>query len=99
MAWVIAAVLFAIAAFELMAARRAYKKLNSLSEYIQFLIFQPKVYEDHRKKFLDFVSKNQNLSISDQASAAYRSIDEMAAKMEETNAILANVKSRGTAPN
>ena len=96
MAWALVAVLLAFSIFQFSAARRAYWKLNALNEYVQFLIFQPQVYEDHRKKFLAFVSQNTSSSISDQAMASYQAIDDMAAKLENTDALLSNVKSRGT---
>lgn len=91
--WVLV-VLAVIAIWQLITIRSAYRKLSTLNEYVQFLLFNPQIYEDHREKFLVFVSENSGMSISNQAMASYRAIVDMAAKLED-KILLANVKSRG----
>ena len=93
--WILVAVLLIVAIQQFSASRSAYRKLNTLNEYVQFLLFHPEVYEDHRKKFLAFVSENSGRSMQDQAMASYRTIEDVAAKLEEA-IVLANVKSRGS---
>lgn len=93
MIWILGAVLAIIAILQFLASRAAYRKLNTLNEYVQFLLFHPQVYEDHRAKFLSFVSKNSNMSISDQTMASYRAIEDMAVKLED-KILLSNVISR-----
>jgi hypothetical protein len=77
--WILIAVLFIVAIQQFSASRSAYRKLNTLNEYVQFLLFHPEVYDDHRKKFLTFVSENSGRSIPGQAMASYRAIDDVAA--------------------
>ena len=93
MPWILAAVLAAAALLELNAARSAYRKLNAVNEYVQFLFFQPKVYNDHREKFLSFVCQSGEGDVSDQAMASYQAVDDMALALED-KILLANVISR-----
>lgn len=94
--WIIlVAVLLIVAIWQFSASRRTYRKLNTLNEYIQFLLLHLEVYEDHRAKFFAFVSEHSKLNISDQAMASYRAIEDMAIKLEG-EILLANVASRGS---
>ncbi|MBI3807280.1 MAG: hypothetical protein HY281_07165 [Nitrospirae bacterium] len=93
MIWTLVAVFAAVALFEFNAARQAYRKLNALNEYVQFLLFQPKVYKDHQEKFLLFVSQNRKKDVSDQAMASYQAIEQMVHALQD-EILLANVKSR-----
>lgn len=95
MIWILVVILAIAAIWQFSASRAAYRKLNTLNEYVQFLLFHPQVYEDHRAKFLSFVSENSNMSVSDQAMASYRAIEDIAVKLED-KILLSNVKSRGS---
>ncbi len=93
MAWILAAVFAVLAAFELYTARSACRKLNTLNEYVQFLLFQPKVYNDHRDKFLSFLSQMDKTDVGAQAMASYQAVENMALALED-KILLANVLSR-----
>ena len=90
---VVVVALAAFALFELNAARAAYKKLNVLNEYTQFLLFHPEVYANHREKFIAFVSETRGAGVSQQAMATYQSVENMAGEVHEAT-LLANVMSR-----
>lgn len=93
LSWIFVGI-FAIIAFQqFSAAKSAYQKLNILNEYLQFLLFQPKVYSDHREKFLGFVAEKASASVSDQAMASYQAIENMAAQIYGS-VLIANVQSR-----
>jgi hypothetical protein len=95
MIWILVVVLAIVAIWQFSASRAAYRKLNTLNEYVQFLFFHSQVYEDHRAKFLSFVSENSNMSVSDQAMASYRAIEDIAVKLGG-EVLISNVKSRGS---
>lgn len=95
MLWVLVTLLAVVAFWQFSASRSAYRKLNTLNEYVQFLLFQPEVYEDNRQKFLTFVSQNSSRSIADQAMASYQAIESVALQLED-KILLANVKMRGS---
>ena len=99
MSWLIAGFFALVALWQISAARSAYRKLNTLNEYIQFILFQPKVYNDHREKFLGFVAESCTASPPDQAMASYQAIEDMAINLED-KIFVANVVSRshGQAP-
>lgn len=94
LSWFIAGAFALVAISQFSAARSTYRKLNTLNEYIQFLFFQPKVYDDHRAKFLGFVAEKYNASVSDQAMASYQAIENIAIELEN-KILVANVASRG----
>ncbi len=81
MIWILVAVLLLFAIQQFSASRSAYRKLNALNEYVQFLIFHPEVYEDHKKKFLAFASENSGASVINQAMTSYRAIEDIATKL------------------
>lgn len=91
--WVFAGVFAMIAFLQFTAAKSAYRKLNILNEYVQFLLFQPKVYSDHREKFLGFVAEESIASVSDHAMASYQAIENMATQLYD-RVLTANVLSR-----
>jgi hypothetical protein len=91
--WILAGIFAIVAFLQFTAAKSAYQKLNVLNEYIQFLLFQPKVYNDHRDKFLGFVAQRASASVSDQAMASYQAVENMAAQLYD-HVLLANVKMR-----
>jgi len=95
MLWVLVTLLVVVAFWQFSASRSAYRKLNTLNEYVQFLLFQPQVYEDHRQKLLTFASQNSSRSVTDQAMASYQAIENMALQLEG-KILLANVKMRGS---
>lgn len=95
MLWVLITLLAVVAFWQFSASRSAYRKLNTLNEYVQFLLFQPLVYEDHRQKLLTFVSQNSSRSVTDQAMASYQAIENIALQLEG-EILLANVKCRGS---
>lgn len=43
------------------------KRINSLNEFVQFLFFNPAVYNNHRTKFLEFLKKHAAPSLKEQA--------------------------------
>lgn len=92
--WLLSGIFGLVAFWQFSAARSAYRKLNTLNEYVQFLLFQPKVYNDHREKFLGFVAEKSMTSVSDQAMASYQAIEKMAIQLED-KMLMANVASRG----
>ena len=94
MSWLLAGVFVLVALWQFSAARSAYRKLNTLNEYVQFLLFQPEVYNDHREKFLGLVAEKSTASVSDQAMASFEAIENMAIQLED-KILLANVSSRG----
>jgi len=93
MIWILVVILAVVATWQFSASRATYRKLNTLNEYVQFLLFHPQVYEDHRAKFLSFVSETSTMNVSDQAMASYRAIEDMAVELED-KILLSNVKSR-----
>ncbi|MGH8542868.1 MAG: hypothetical protein ACREX3_04365 [Gammaproteobacteria bacterium] len=66
-----------------------------MNEYVQFLLFRPEVYEDHTRKFIAFVSDKSKSTVSDQARAAYRAIEDIATTLEG-EILIANVASRAS---
>ena len=94
LSWLLVGIFALVAFWQFSASRAAYRKLNTLNEYIQFLLFQPKVYNDHREKFLKFVAEKSTASVSDQAMASYEAIENMAIQLED-KILVANVASRG----
>lgn len=91
--WIVAGVLAIVALLQFTAAKSACLKLNTLNEYVQFLLFQPEVYNDHRDKFLGFVAQQSSAAVADQAMASYQAIENMAAQLFD-DALLANIKMR-----
>ena len=92
--WIFTIVFALLALLQFTAAKRAYRKLNILNEYVQFIFFQSKVYNDHRDKFLGFVAENSSSSVTDQAMSSYQAIENMAIQLHD-EIIVANVESRG----
>jgi len=92
--WFIAGAFGLVAFWQFSATRSAYRKLNTLNEYVQFLLFQPNVYNDHSEKFLGFVAEKSNASVSNQAMASYQVIENMAIQLGD-HILVANVASRG----
>lgn len=93
MVWILVVVLAIIAIFEFLASRGAYRKLNALNEYTQFLLFHPEVYKDHKTKFLPILVNNSDLKVNEQAMASYNFIENMAVTLCE-HIFLANVVTR-----
>lgn len=92
--WLLVGAFALIAFFQFFAATSAYKKLNTLNEYVQFLLFHPEVYNNHREKFLRFVADKSTASSSDQTMASYQMIEDIAIQLQ-ASILLANVASRG----
>ncbi len=93
MTWVVVGILAVVVLFEIFALKSAYRKLNSLNEYVQFLLFQPEIYKDHREKFLSLVSQNSKADFSNQAMASYQAIENMALGLKD-KILLSNMKNR-----
>jgi hypothetical protein len=94
MSWLLVGVFALVAVWQFSSARSACRKLNTLNEYVQFLLFQPKLYNDHREKFLGFVAEKSMASVSYQAMASYQAIENMAIQLED-KILVSNVASRG----
>lgn len=78
----IVAALVATVFLQLFAYRHLARKLNSLNEYIQFVLFLPEVYENHRNKFLDFLNDSGIADPMKLTHASWEAIEKMAAILE-----------------
>ena len=93
MAWIISAILLLLLIWSILIARRFAHKLNILNEYTQFLLFHPKVYEDHRKKFGNFLKSLEDKDPTNQAMMSYQVTEWMALQLGD-KILLANVVKR-----
>lgn len=95
MAWTIALILLLLLIWQMSATKRLARKLNSLNEYTQFLLFHPNVYADHRSKFGNFLKSINGKDAANQAMLSYQVIEEMAVQGDGTF-LLANAIKRAT---
>lgn len=91
--WVLAAIFAVFALFELSAAKSSYRKLNDLNEYVQYLLFHPQVYGDHREKFLSYVAQLGEADVTQRAMASSRAVEYMAIGLAD-KILLPNILSR-----
>jgi hypothetical protein len=91
--WIIIAVLLLVAANFLALYRYSLRDIIAHSEYAQFLLLNPDVYEDHRKKFLEYLASTPQRTPKEGAIASNRALATIVRNMRG-QMILANLASR-----
>lgn len=71
----------------------AANRKNFLAEYVQFLMFHPEVYRDHRAKFLAFLKDQTERHPTRLAMISYNALEKMAGALRG-DLLLANVAVR-----
>src|SRR5262245_30761046 len=91
--WIIVGILLLFVLWQAFVIKTQYRKLNSLNEYTQFLLFNPEVYRDHRSKFFDFLRSVENQNSTSKAMMSYQVIEDIATKLNQS-ILLANTVKR-----
>lgn len=58
--------------------RRAFRERMAITEYAQFLLLSPTSYEDHHRKFLDYLAGTRHMTAMERGRDAQRVIERMA---------------------
>ena len=73
--------------------RRLMRERRALTEYAQFLLLNTESYQDHRRKFLDYLESTGHKTPAERGKDAQRVIENMAASLFN-KALLGNVAAR-----
>ena len=80
-------------------SRHMARRVEGLSEYIEFLLQNRNVYEDHRGKYIsmlqEVLARSPQMTLRDLAMHSKRAVDDMASKLHQ-RATVANALGRGT---
>jgi type II secretory pathway pseudopilin PulG len=85
--------LLAVSAYLLVLYRRERGERLALTEYAQFLLLNAESYQDHRRKFVDYLESTGQKTPTERGKDAQRVIETMAASLFG-KALLGNIAAR-----